>query len=181
MKTLPPGHFWFLPVKQILGPLVSVSWDWHLHFFRAQHKKPSRAQTMPCPWSKVDQEPLSPSGASTHPGTMKIDLDTGAHTAGAPLWARTLWRQGRGQESGAASLLQPWFTPALSSGRRSPAHINPRFTRRCIFGIMSPRRLRHSNGERSRERPREVYAVPPAARTSGRLWEISISFPRRRK
>lgn len=53
MKTLPLGDFWFTQVKWIVGPLVLVSWDWHLHFFWVQQGKPSRMQTTSSPRSKV--------------------------------------------------------------------------------------------------------------------------------
>lgn len=53
VKTLPLGDFWFTQVKWIAGPLVLVSWDWHLHLFWVQQEKPSRMLTTTSPCSKV--------------------------------------------------------------------------------------------------------------------------------
>lgn len=53
MKTLPWGDFWFTQVTRIVGPLVLVSWDWHLHFFQVHQEKPSRIQATSSPWSKA--------------------------------------------------------------------------------------------------------------------------------
>lgn len=67
VKTLPLGEFRFMQVKWIVGLLVLVSWDWHLHFFRVQQEKPGRMQMTPPPQSCR----LAPAGAATSMGPRK--------------------------------------------------------------------------------------------------------------